>query len=346
MRSLGSKQLGALIVTAVTISAAVSPASASAASIGGFGARPQSFNSNLATRSYFIVDARLGSRQHEAVVVTNYGAKRLVLDVDAVDGLTGATSGVVYANRGVRVHGAGAWVRPALDRVTVPSRSSVVVHFAVDVPQSAPPGDQVAGIAFEPAQATRSAGTFAVKVIVRTVIGIEFEVPGPATERMQISSIALAPLPGTSVPSAVVTLADVGRKLCQPHLAVTIKGQGAAKTATQALDTILPEDRIAFPFKWPGSLSDGRYAVTARSTSCGPPVVIHAFATYSHTGAPPSNQASANVGASRALAATPKDGVPWLYGLAGLAVLLATGARVWFARRRKSRRGLRPLPLG
>ena len=339
MRLVGSRQLRMLIVIAVTIGIA-SSTSASAASIGGFGVRPQRSSSDPATRSYFIVDARPGSRQHQAVVVTNHSPQRLVLDVNAVDGLTGMTSGVVYANRGVRVHSAGAWIRLAPRQVAVPGASSVVVHFAVQIPRTAHPGDHVAGISFEPATGKRSSGRFSVKIVVRAVIGVEFKVPGPADESMRLSSIALAPLAGTRIPSAVVTLADVGRKLCRPRLAVTIKGAGAAKTARQTLDTILPGDRIAYPFKWPGKLRYGRYDVSARATACGPPVVIRALATYSGKTAQHATQASQNLGTSRALAASPaaaaSDSAPWLYGLAGLAVLSASATLLWLVRRRNA----------
>ena len=266
-------------VAAIGLSVAV--ASASAASIGGFGVRPAHPDPrNPATRAYFIIHARGGSTRHEAVIVTNGGTKPLVLEVDPVDGLTGVTSGVVYANRGVAIHGAGAWVTPAVRRVTVAPRSVTSVGFSVTVPRFARPGDHVGGIAFEALEPTKSGSSFTVTVVVRTVVGIEFEVPGPARPQVRIYSLALAPLPGTTVPSAVVTLEDVGRKLCHPQLAVALTGRDATTRATQTLGTILPGDRIAYPFRWPGALGEGRYDVSATSTGCGPAVVTHTIAAF------------------------------------------------------------------
>ncbi len=233
--------------------------------------RPAQFDpSNPATRSYFILHARPGSIRREAVVVTNDNAKPLALAVNAVDGLTGVTSGVVYANRGTSATGAATWVSPALSLVTVPAHRSVEVGFVVRLPKHAAAGDHVAGIAFEALHPTRSGGNFSVTVIVRTVVGIEIEVPGRAVPRVRILGLALAPLPGTDVPSAVVTLVDDGGLLCRPALDVAITGSSGTSTVTEKLGTILPGDRISFPFRWPGALSDGTYAVAATASDCGP----------------------------------------------------------------------------
>ncbi len=331
MRTLGFKHRVRLIVAVTTITLAFPAVCVSAPTIGGFGVRPAHPNPNIAaTRAYFIINAGRGSVRKETVVVTNDSAKPLVLAVDAVDGLTGVTSGVVYANRGVRVHGAGAWVTPAARRVTVPPRSSINVGFTAKIPKGATTGDHVAGIAFQALNKRKSRGHFSVTVVERTVVGIEFEVPGPAAQKIQLYALGLAPLPGTTVPSAVVTLEDVGRRLCQPRLAVAIKGRARATKATRALETILPGDKIAYPFRWPGSLREGSYDVSATTTNCGPQAVMHAVATYlpAHGSA---NYPSTNLGPTAPLA---RNGWSWwLYGLIGLGALLLLGLLLRYARR-------------
>jgi hypothetical protein len=341
MPTRGHQRLALVTGAIAAISLALAAASASAASIGGFGVRPAySDPHNPATRAYFIIHAGGGSTRREAVIVTNGGTKPLVLEVDAVDGLTGVTSGVVYANRGVPVHGAGAWVTPTVRRVTVPPHNSTRVRFTVAVPTSARPGDHVAGIAFEALQPTKSASSFSVTVVVRTVVGIEVEVPGPAAPQVRIYSLALAPLPGTTIPSAVVTLEDVGRRLCRPQLAVALTGQNATTRATQTLGTILPGDRIAYPFRWPGALSEGRYDVSATSTGCGPAVLTRTIAAF----ALPSTRAGSSsphlVGPTAPLATASNGSSWWLYVLVGLAALLAAGLAARF--RVLRRRGASP----
>jgi len=335
-RSIGAAALVAAF--AATSALALTSPPASAATIGGFGVRPAQFDpQNLATRAYFIIDARGGSVRHEEVVVSNENAVPLTLAVNAVDGLTGVTSGVVYGNRGTTLSGAGAWVTAPQRRVTVAPHRSIDVGFVVRIPRYAPAGDHLAGIAFEALNPKRSAGNFGVTVVVRTVVGIEVQVPGHASRHLRLFSVALAPLPGTDVPSAVVTLEDDGHKLCHPALTVAITGGQGTTSVTQKLGTILPGDRIAYPFRWPGALSDGTYEVRVASAACGPAQTLAAAATYALT-----RPATAAGGASKSVApatpiATASSGWSWwLYVLVGLGGMLAGGivVRFGFGRRR------------
>jgi hypothetical protein len=333
-----STRFAVVIATAAALALAFGSGSASAATIGGFGVRPAQFNpSNLATRAYFIIDAAGGSSRREAVVVSNDNSLPLVLDVDPVDGLTGVTSGVVYGNRGIALGGAGAWVTPESRQVTVAPHHSIDVGFVVRIPPRAAAGDHLAGIAFEAIHPKRSGGNFAVTVVVRTVVGIEIQVPGHATRHLRLMSLALAPLPGTTVPSAVVTLEDDGHKLCHPELAVAITGSAGTTTVSQKLGTILPGDRIAYPFRWPGALAPGSYGVSATGTDCGPPAAIHTIATYSlTTPATAASGSSKTVAPSAPLATTSSDSWSWwVYVLVALGGMLAGGALVRFASRRR-----------
>jgi hypothetical protein len=333
-----STRFAALVVTATALTLAVGPVSASAATIGGFGVRPATFSrSNLATRAYFIISAAGGGVRHEAVVVSNDNTAPLVLDVDPVDGLTGVTSGVVYGNRGVALGGAGAWVTPERRQVTVAPRSSIDVGFVVRVPRHAAAGDHLAGIAFEAIHPKRSGGNFAVTVIVRTVVGIEIQVPGHATRHLRLLSLSLAPLPGTTVPSAVVTLEDDGHRLCHPELALAITGKAGTTTVSQKLGTILPGDRIAYPFRWPGALDQGSYGVRATGADCGPRVAIHTIATYSLTTPATAAQGSSKtVAPSAPLASTTSNSWSWwVYALVALGGMLAGGVLVRFVSRRR-----------
>jgi hypothetical protein len=331
-------RLAPLASTFVILALGFGAMPASAAGIGGFAVRPaQSDSRNPAARAYFIIPANPGSTRREAVVVTNHGSKPLVLEVDPVDGLTGVTSGVVYANRGVPVRGAGAWVTPDVRSVTAPPGGVSHVHFTVKVPQSAVPGDHLAGLALQVAKATKSKGGLSVTMVMRAVVGIELQVPGVAAKRIQISSLALAPLPGTTVPSVVVTLEDVGRKLCQPRLTVAIRGAHTTRHATQTLGTILPGDKIAYPFRWPGALGYGSYAVSAAATHCGPEIAMHGIATYSRSGTR-AGQSASTFGATAPLPGASHGWWSWLYGLIVLPALL-TAWLLLLLRRRRARIG-------
>jgi hypothetical protein len=319
--------LAALLVAA-PFSRAVTP------TIDGFSVRPAHPNPSVsASGSYFVLHAKPAGSSHESVVVTNIGAKPLVLAVNAVDGLTGVTSGVVYSNSGAPIHAAGAWVTPAVRQVTVPAMSSVEVGFTVRVPSDARAGDHVAGIAFQALQKRSSSGAFSLTVVDRTVVGIEFVVPGLARPQIALSSLALAPLPGTDVPSAVVTLEDIGLALCQPRLSVTVIDGSAVYTAMQSLGTILPGDKIAYPFRLAGGLTGGSHHVSATASGCGASTTIHTVATYAPAAAAPKPPAaSAKSGSSH----TSNSEKGWAFVLLGLAAFTVTVARRRLLRRRRA----------
>lgn len=330
---------GAALLAALALAACVAATSASAASIGGIGLRPATYDpANPATRAYFILHIGRGVVRREAAIVSNSGATAVRVDVDPVDGLTGVTSGVVYANRGTPLHGTGAWVTPQSRTLLIPAHGQVREEFVVRVPAGAAAGDHLAGLAFEPANSKRSSGNFSVTIVERAVIGVEVIVPGRAVRHARIFSVGLAPLPGTTDPSAVVTLEDDGGRLCRPQLAVSVAGAHARRSASQTLSTILPGDRIAFPFPWPGALARGRYRVTADVTHCGPSETASAVADYLVAAAVgPTSASGPAVGPTAPLASASSGGAWWLYALVAAAALLAGALMATLVRRRGTR---------
>ncbi|HXA29735.1 MAG TPA: DUF916 domain-containing protein [Candidatus Angelobacter sp.] len=286
MRSTASR-IGAL---AAALSAAVALAAggtgATAAGPGGISLSPAHADpANPATRAYFIRSVQPGHGFSDAVVVTNQGDSSADLIVSAVDGLTGATSGAVYANRQDPVSRAGAWIKPQSGTVTVGAHATIQVPFTVSVPAGTTPGDHLGGIAVEGAHPTTSGQGVAVTTVLRSVVGVLVQVPGPAAAHFHVDAAVVQPLPGTRLASLVVTLGDDGQLLGKPTLAVTLSGPGGYhNTVTRKLDTVLPGDTIAFPFPWPDALAPGSYEVgVALSADGAPPVQFH---TTAANGAP------------------------------------------------------------
>lgn len=182
---------GALLVS-------VAPASAtSAAATGGFGAAPAHSNpADPATRAYFKPVIAPGGSLSDEVLVTSTSDAPIQLLVSAVDGLTGQTSGAVYANRQDPVTKAGRWVTPSTSAVTLAPHARQLIAFTVQVPTTAVPGDHLAGIAFQNANPTNSGGQFGVTTVVRTVVGVDIRVSGPASPHIRLSGLGLAALPG------------------------------------------------------------------------------------------------------------------------------------------------------
>lgn len=325
MRPRAISRLAALLAVA----GVACPAAAAGSSIGGFSARPAHFDPAVpATRAYFIRSARRGSGFTDQVVVVNSASAPVTLLVYAVDGLTGVTSGAVYGNRADPVRRAGRWVKPSVGRISVRAGGRVSIPFSVRVPGTATPGDHLAGLALQNAHPHKSGGRFSITEIVRVVVGVEVKVPGPAQPQIALRHLSIAPLPGTTDPALVVSLADVGRRLCRPRLGITLSGPGGAQRMVRQLDTILPGDAIAYPFPWPRALASGSYHAIVNATGCGAPAKLSASARL--------GRRLARTGVLSAAVTQPpatSSGIGWwalmLVGVAGV----ATGAVVTRGRR-------------
>ena len=265
-------RLAAITTAAFIVVSCIGMVAARAASAGGYSVRPVEVDQNdPATRAYFKPALRPGSSTTLHVEITNRDDVPLKLRVDAVDGVTGQTSGSVYANRQDPVRKAGAWVMPATHELEIGPRGSTKVAFTVVVPGTAEPGDHLAGIAFENEAVQSSGSGFSVKEIMREVVGIQIRVPGPASTHLSIGALGLQSLPGTAFASVIVHLSNDGQLLCKPALTVALQGpNGYARTLTRPLDTILPTDPIAYPLAWPDTLPKGPYTARASTASCGP----------------------------------------------------------------------------
>jgi len=264
-----------LICASCAMTLAPSSSAAGMPGFGGVSVRPAHFDPRVpATRAYFIRAVDPGRSFRDQVIVANDGARPVRLFVYPVDGLTGVTSGTVYANRQDPRRKASRWVSMASGPITVAAHGSVSVPFTVHVPKHAIPGDHVAGIAFEDAASVRSGGHFSVTLVTRQVVGVEIQVAGPARRRLVVRGISLQSLPGTARAAAVVMLANVGRRLCKPLLRVALATRVTHRPTTSQLDTVLPGDQIPYPLPWPRTLLAGSYRATARVTRCGPPATI------------------------------------------------------------------------
>jgi hypothetical protein len=263
--------LRALITATLATLAVFAGADASALTDGGFGVRPAHFDpANPATRAYFIRSIKPRGTFSDQVIASNGSDSALRLRVYAVDGLTARTSGAVYANRSDRKFRAGTWVRPAVSLITLAPHGESVVGFTVRVPKGTPPGDHLAGIALETVRRPRSGARFSVVEVVREVVGVLVQVPGPARPRLAVGKTALRALPGLSRASAVVVIGNAGRKLCKPTLRVALSGPHGYRRAVSArLDTILPGDTIPYPLPWPSRLRPGHYSASSRAACPG-----------------------------------------------------------------------------
>lgn len=271
-----------VICAASAAQPSVALASESQPSLGGFSAVPGSFSaSEPVTRSYFRPRIDSGGSVREEALLRNSSAHSLTLLVYPVEGLTGVTSGAVYSSRGVALHGPGRWVTPAVGRITLAPGQRRRVAFTARVPRGTPPGEHLAGIAFQNVRPSRSGGRFAITQIVRIVIGIEVIVPGPAASQLDLEGASLGALGGTSLPAVILRLRNSGRLLCTPTVSARLRGPEGALSApvTRRLEAILPGDAIPYPLPWPTQLPAGSYRIGASAVGCGQPVRLQVAAS-------------------------------------------------------------------
>jgi archaeosine-15-forming tRNA-guanine transglycosylase len=260
----------ALALSALPTSTSAAPSKEAAALPGGFGVRPVIPKGKELPPSYFVIDAGPGSIAQRSVVIVNGTKKTKTLIVDGVDGLTGQTTGVVYANRDQRHLEASRWVRPAKRVVHVKPGTTKRMRFTVRVPQNVRPGDHVAGLAFEDRHVSKTKSRFSVKQVIRVVVGVQIHVSGGTPGQASVGGMSLQAQPGTKVATTIVQLTNDGDKLCKPTLAVTLAPKdGAPRTVEKKLDTILPKDTIDYPMQFDGRVDSGTYAATAKVKDCG-----------------------------------------------------------------------------
>ncbi len=204
---------GSVAVLAGLVTGAV-PALASAPAPGaGAEISLQPENPSPASPNYFTLHVAPGATVHDAVVVVNHSKAPVSLAVSPVDGLTGQTTGSVYANRQDPVSKAGKWVTPELTALTLPAQSSRTVAFTVTVPADAVPGDHLAGLAVENTVPTESSNGFNIRQILRNVIGVRVIVPGHAVFAPKLTSLGIKQIGATGIASVSVGLGNSGSPL-------------------------------------------------------------------------------------------------------------------------------------
>jgi hypothetical protein len=268
-RRFAASSVVLLVALAGSVQAAIAATPPPAATAGG-GVSLRPLHPDTATPSYFTLHLPSGASAHDEVVITNTSTQSVSLAVSAVDGLTGQTSGSVYANRQDAVREAGLWVTPEITSLTLAGNASRTVGFTVQVPKGASAGDHLAGIAVENTVPTSSGNGFSIKQILRSVIGVRVVVPGPAAFYPRLVSLDINGIGATGIGAVDIGLGNSGKQLAKPTLVVAMTGPaGYSRSLTRHLDTVLPGDTITYPFAWPDRLQKGSYDIKATLTGGG-----------------------------------------------------------------------------
>ena len=154
--------------------------------------------------------------------------------------------------------------------------------------------------------------------------------PGPTHAAIALHDVALAAPQHSATAGVMVSLTNVGGRLCKPRLTVMLSGPGGADRVTHQLDTILPGDTIPYPVSWPRTLGVGRYGAVVTASGCGRGRILDGSVAVTHR-LKAAGAAPASTGRT--------TGTPWwlfaLFGLGGIAVGGAGfGLALWRGRRR------------
>ncbi|MFD0368407.1 WxL protein peptidoglycan domain-containing protein [Streptomyces sp. NPDC059071] len=252
-------------------------APASAAENGEWAVYPAA--SRLGSRPYFYLSADPGTTVTDEVTVANKTATPLTFLLYGADAYnTERDGGFAVRTRQEKQTGAGAWIRPARDRVTVPARSAVTVPYTLTVPADAEPGDHPgAVVALDERIAEGAGGSVALGVQRAVGARVYLRVGGPTVPALSVEDVTLSqdrPLvPGTRTSSAVVsyTLHNRGNVTLSPKVALTAHGLFGRTLLSRDLDRLpaelLPRQKIRLTARWTGSPQLDRGDVTLTATA-------------------------------------------------------------------------------
>lgn len=218
--------------------------------------------SRLGGRPYFYLSADPGSTLTDRVTVANKTAAPLTFRLYGADAYnTDRDGGFAVRTQREKQTGAGAWIKPARTRITVPPHSAVTVPYTLTVPADADPGDHPGAlVALDERIAPGGKGSVAVGVQRAVGARVYLRVHGPTVPALAVEDVTLdqdRPLvPGTRTSSALVsyTLHNRGNVTLNPK--VVLKAQGLF--GRTLLDRDLGESRPSCcPARRSGSPSAG-----------------------------------------------------------------------------------------
>ncbi|MDV9190594.1 DUF916 domain-containing protein [Streptomyces sp. SR27] len=219
----------------------------------------------LGSRPYFFLTADPGSTVTDRVTVANKTAAPLTFRLYGADAYnTDRDGGFAVRTQREKQTGAGAWIKPARTRITVPPGSAVTVPYTLTVPADADPGDHPGAlVALDERISPGAKGSVAVGVQRAVAARVYLRVNGPTVPALAVEDVTLdqdRPLvPGTRRSSAVVsyTLFNRGNVTLSPKVVLKAEGLFGRTLLDRDLAKVpaelLPRQKIRLTERWTGS---------------------------------------------------------------------------------------------
>ncbi|MFF7211612.1 hypothetical protein ACFZAU_13915 [Streptomyces sp. NPDC008238] len=329
----------AVLPAAETASAATPQAAASHAATARPGAGPNgrtTFGVQPSTadkpdgRPHYSYGVTPGAVIRDHIAIWNYSAEPLTLDVYAADAVNSAEGGFDLLPRATKSADAGTWVKLGRSRVTVASRSRVIVPFTLTVPRTVSPGDHPAGIVASLSAVRTSAKGDRVQVDQRVGARMYLRVAGRLRPLLDVEDVhteyhGTANPFGTGTATVSYTVRNSGNVRLAAEQTVRVHdafGGIATVKGSRDLAEILPGNALRISVTATGVLPTVRDATT---------VSVDAVSVRGDVAIPDLPSLTRTQGFWA---------VPW--SLLAVLLVVVVAAVVWWVRRRRRRRGQRP----
>jgi hypothetical protein len=285
--------------------------------------------------SYFKLTLAKGSSGLTgAIELRNPSARRLVMSLAPVDGMTLSTLGSAYAPSTVRPSGAASWLRLGIGRLTLPPGGTTDVPVRVAVPRGARSGDYLSGVSVEQLgqHGSTSSKGLAIASVDRYAIGVEIQVPGPRRPLLTFTGAQAQREPAGL--TFFLFARNPGNVILQGvHGAVSVRRGGRAAVSAQIEPgTFVSGTKIAYPVNaFAEHPHEGdRYRVSAWLRYAGGIAKLDTWVTFGHRDTVVQRRYD------KAPAAAAVSGTPWWKIAVALAVVIyALGTTVLLLRRRR-----------
>ncbi|MFJ9863681.1 WxL protein peptidoglycan domain-containing protein [Streptomyces sp. NPDC101165] len=250
------------IVSTLCLALGMSTAPAHAADNGSWSVYPVA--SKVAARPYFYLSADPGQTLTDKVAVANKTGRPLTFRLYAADAYnTARDGGFAVRTLKERMHGVGAWARPAMSRVTVPGHKTVTVPFTLHVPRGAEPGDHPGAIVALDERVDPGSGKLALGVQRAVGARVYLRVSGPTLPAISVGQMhishhqPLVPGFGDSTATIGYTLRNTGNVTLDPKVELKARGLFGRtlldRDLTGVPSELLPGQRVRLTETWHGA---------------------------------------------------------------------------------------------
>jgi hypothetical protein len=228
-------------------------------------AKPAPGSSLSSTGNFYLLPAEPGASVTQSVRVTNPNPAAVTVELEPVDAVTSVSTGTSFGAPGSPKAITSRWIVVAAPEIRLEPGEERDVEFTVHVPDTAEPGQYLAGVSAsipvdenaKPEDAGPRGAAFAMAIRLQRVIAVQIELPG--TWAPQLVVTGAEPMATPDGVALGVHMANKGNAFA--------KGSGVIRVAstetdfTFPVDTFVPGTAIVFSMPWTKTVEAGTHNV-------------------------------------------------------------------------------------